>query len=49
MTLIEKFYDWYNNADFDEILMTLTMFTLVALLVAFLAAMLIGLTIGVIQ
>lgn len=49
MTLHEKFYEWWERADFEDILMTFTMFALVAILVVFLAAMLIGLTIGGIQ
>lgn len=42
MTLLEKFYEWWDNADFEEIIMfsflavvtALVLFLLIALLVA---------------
>lgn len=49
MTLLEKFYEWWDNADFEDILMTFIFFTLCSILIALLAAMLIGLITGGIQ
>ena len=49
MTLIEKFYEWWERADFEDILMTLTMFALCSLLVIFLTLMLVALTLGGMQ
>lgn len=49
MTLLEKFYEWWDRADFEDILMTFTLFTLCSIIITFLALMLIGLTFGLIQ
>lgn len=49
MTLLEKFYEWWDRADFEDILMTFTMFALCSLIITFLALMLLALAFGGIQ
>lgn len=45
MTFLEKFYEWWEDAEFENIVFTFIFFTLSALL----AALIIGLIIGGIQ
>ena len=49
MTLLEKFYEWWDRADFDEIIFLFILITFVATFVAFIAVLLIELITGGIQ
>lgn len=46
MTLLEKFYEWWDRADFEEIIFTFITFTVFAILLALLATLFIGFAIG---
>ena len=46
MTLLEKFYEWWDNADFEEILMMTLMAVVTALLVFLLIALFVGIAMG---
>ena len=49
MTLLEKFYEWWDRADFEEIIFAFITFTVFAILSALLATLFIGLTLGGMQ
>lgn len=46
MTLLDKFYEWWETADFEDILFTFITLTVFAILFALLATLFIGLIIG---
>lgn len=46
MTLLEKFYEWWDNADFEEIIMFSFMAVVTALLVFLLIALFVGIAMG---
>lgn len=49
MTLLEKFYEWWDRADFEEIIFAFITFTVFAIFLALLATLFIGFAIGAIQ
>ena len=49
MTLLEKFYEWWDEADFVEIIMFLFLAVLTALLVFLLIALFVGVAMGGVQ
>lgn len=46
MTQLEKFYEWWDEADFEEILMMALMAVVTALLVFLLIALFVGIAMG---
>lgn len=46
MTLLEKFYEWWDNADFEEIIMFSFMAVVTALLVFLLIVLFVGVAMG---
>lgn len=46
MTLLEKFYEWWDGADFEEIIMMALMAAVTALTVFLLIALFVGIAMG---
>lgn len=46
MTFLEKFYEWWDEADFEEIIMMALMASVIALIVFFLIALFVGIAMG---
>lgn len=49
MTLLEKFYEWWDKADFEESIMMALMAAVTALIVFFLIALFVGVAMGGVQ
>lgn len=46
MTFLEKFYEWWDEADFEEIIMMALMAAVTALIVFLLIALFVGIAMG---
>ena len=46
MTLFEKFYEWWDNADFEDILIMAFMVSVTALVMFLLIALFVGVAMG---
>lgn len=49
MTLLEKFYEWWDEADFEEIIMFSFLAVVTALVLFLLIALFVGVAVGGIQ